>query len=82
MWYVLCNLVVIVANANATLGRQAVSPPTTNVNVGLGNAAVAEEQPKTEDRLSKNVKDRICHDFAVDSDLAGTVGKAPNTRIG
>jgi hypothetical protein len=40
---------------------------------------VGEQQPSTEDGLSKNIKDGVGNDLAIDTNAAGTVSEAPDT---
>lgn len=56
------------------------SPISTNLNVCLGDATMADEEPQTEDGLRKDVKNSICENFRVDGGLAGTIGEAPHTE--
>lgn len=71
-------LVVIIANADATLVGESVSPPTADFDVGLGDAAVAQEEPQTENRLGQYIEHSVGDDLAVNRSLAGTVGEAPD----
>lgn len=73
---------VIVAEAESALTVETVSPEATEVNIGLAELGVSDEQPSTEDRLSKNIKDGVGDDLAVDTDTTGTVSKAPNNGVG
>lgn len=73
------RLVLIVANANATLSRESMSPPTTDLNISLGNAAVAQQEPQSEDRFSQDVENSVRHDFTIDRGLASTIGETPHT---
>ena len=43
---------------------------------------MGEQEPEAEDRLGEHVKDSIGDDFAVDADVAGSVGNTPNTTVG
>jgi hypothetical protein len=40
---------------------------------------VSDDQPSTKDGLSKNIKDSVGNDLAIDTNLAGTVSEAPDT---
>lgn len=72
-------LVFVITNADATLSREAVGPPSTNLHVGFRDAAVTEQQPQTEDGLGQNVKYGVGQNLAIDTSLASTVGEAPHT---
>lgn len=74
-------LVVVVTDANATLGRQSVSPPSTNLHIGLRDATVTEQKPESEDWLGQNIKHSVRHNFTIDGRLAGTIGEAPHTGM-
>lgn len=54
------------------------SPVSTDLDVRLRDAAVADEQPEPKDGLGEDVKNSICEDFRVNGRLAGTIGEAPN----
>lgn len=54
-------------------------PETTEVNVGLGHALVAEKKPHAEDGLGKDVEDSVGNDLSVDGGLAGSIGDTPDT---
>jgi hypothetical protein len=70
---------VIVTDAESTLAVETVGPEATKVHIGLAELGVSDDQPSTEDGLSKNIKDSVGNDLAIDTDLAGTVSEAPNT---
>lgn len=74
------DLVIIVTNTDPALVRQAVSPISTDLNIRLWDAAVADQEPEAKDGLGENIKDSIGENLRVDGRLAGTVGEAPNTN--
>lgn len=41
---------------------------------------MGEEEPETEDGLGKDVEDSVGDDFAVDVDVAGSVGDTPDAE--
>lgn len=55
------------------------SPISPNLNVGLRDAAVTDEQPETEYALGHDVQHSIYQDLGVNRGLAGAVGKGPDT---
>lgn len=57
------------------------SPPATELDVRLWDAAVTQEQPEPEHRLGQDVKNGIRHDLAVDGSLAGAIGEAPDAEV-
>jgi hypothetical protein len=71
---------VIVTETESTLTVQAVGPETAKVDLGLAELSVGDDQPSTEDGLSKNIEDSVSDDLAIDTNTAGTVGEAPDTR--
>lgn len=74
------GLVIVITDANATLGGESVGPPAADLNVRLGDAAVAKQKPKSKDGLSQDIEDGVGHDFTIDRCLAGTIGKAPHAE--
>lgn len=57
------------------------SPPATNLNVRLGDAAVAQQKPQAKDRLGQDIEHGVRHNLTIDRCLAGAVGKAPDTKV-
>lgn len=70
---------VIVTKTESTLTVETIGPEATEINVGLAELSVGDDQPSTEDGLSKNIKDGVGHDLAINTNTAGTVGEAPDT---
>ena len=70
---------VVVTETESTLAVQAVGPEATKVDVGLAELSVGDDQPSTEDGLSKDIEDSIGDDLAVDTDTTGAISEAPNT---
>jgi hypothetical protein len=56
-----------------------VGPEATELNLALAKLGVGEQQPGAEDGLSKNVKNGVGDDLAVNTNTAGAVGEAPDT---
>ena len=71
---------VIVTDAESALTVETVGPEATKVDISLAELGVSDDQPGTEDGLSKNIKDGIGNDLAIDTNLAGTVSEAPDTE--
>ena len=71
---------VIVTDAESALAVETVGPEATKVDISLTELGVSDDQPSTEDGLSKNIKDGIGNDLAIDTNLAGTVSEAPDTE--
>lgn len=70
---------IIVLDADAALAAEALAPEAGDVDVGLRDAGVGDEQPQAEDGLGEDVEDGVGDDLAVDTDGAGAVSKAPDT---
>jgi hypothetical protein len=58
-----------------------VSPVAAELDIGLGDLAVGNEQPEAEDRLGEDIENGVKDDLGVDADLAGTIGDTPDTDI-
>ena len=69
---------VIITNADGTLAADTMGPEATNVEVGLLQALVSEQEPGTEDRLGKDVEDGIGDDLLIDIHVAGAVSDTPD----
>jgi len=69
---------LIVTDTDVTLGVKAVGPESTEINVGLGHALVAEKEPESENRLGHDVENGIGDDFSVDAGLAGAISDTPD----
>jgi hypothetical protein len=76
----LCALIII-ANTDAALRREAVSPEATEINVGLWHLGVGDEQPGPEDWLGEDVKDGIGNDLLVDIEDTGSVSDSPDAAM-
>lgn len=70
---------VIIVKAESALTVETVSPEATKVNISLAKLGVSDDQPCTEDGLSKDVKDGVGNDLAIDPNLAGTISESPDT---
>lgn len=70
---------VIVTETESTLTVKAVGPEAAEVNIGLAELSVGDDQPSTEDGLSKNIEDGVGDDLAINANTAGTVSEAPDT---
>lgn len=70
---------VIVTETESTLTVQAVGPEAAEVNIGFAELSVGDDQPSTENGLSKNIEDGVGDDLAINTNTAGTVSEAPDT---
>ena len=70
----------LVTDADAALGAETLRPVTSQVNVRLGDIAVADEQPKTKNGLGEDVQHKVDDDLGVDIRLAGKRCDAPDTE--
>jgi hypothetical protein len=71
---------VVVTNADGALVAETLTPEATDLNVGLGDALVGEEEPCTEDGLGEDVKDGVGNDLLVNVHVAGAIGDTPDTE--
>jgi hypothetical protein len=71
---------VIVTKAESTLTVETVGPEAAKVNISLTELSVGDDQPGTEDGLSKNIENGVGDDLAVNTDTAGAISEAPDTR--
>lgn len=69
---------IIVTKAERALTVKTVSPEATEIDIGLAELSVSDDQPSTEDGLSKHIKDGVGDDLAVDTNLTGTISEAPD----
>ena len=70
---------VIVTDAESALTVETVGPEATKVDISFAQLGGSDDQPSTEDGLSKNIKDSVGDDLAIDTNLASTVSEAPDT---
>lgn len=72
---------VVFTNADSTLAAEAVGPEAVELSITLAHVGVDNEEPGTEDSLGENVENGVGNDLSVNTDLAGTVGNTPDTRL-
>lgn len=72
---------VVVTEAESTLTVETVSPEATKVDISLTELGVSDDQPGAEDGLSKDIKDGVGDDLAIDTDATGTVSETPNAAV-
>jgi hypothetical protein len=75
------SLRTIVIETKGALTTQAMSPETSEINIGLGHLGVGKEEPETEDGLGENVQDSISDDLSVDRHFSGAISNTPNTTL-
>lgn len=81
-WAIHLGTLVVVTNADGALVAETLAPEATDLNVGLGDALVGEEEPGTEDGLGEDVKDGVGDDLLVNGSVAGAVSNTPDTGNG
>ena len=81
-WAIHLGTLVVVTNADGALVAETLAPEATDLNVGLGDALVGEEEPGTEDGLGEDVKDGVGDDLLVNGGGAGAVSDTPDTGNG
>lgn len=69
---------IIIANTDAALRGESVSPEATEINIGLRHLCVSNEEPCTEDWLGKNVKYGIGNNLLVDIEDERSVSDGPD----
>lgn len=69
---------VVVTDTDGALGTETLAPESTDVNVGLGDALVGDEEPGTEDGFGEDVKDGVGNDLLVNVHVAGAIGDTPD----
>ena len=70
---------VIVTDAESALTVETVGPEATKVDISLAELGVSDDQPGTEDGLSKNIEDGVGDDLAVNTNAASTISETPDT---
>ena len=73
------RLSTVVLETNSTLATEAVGPEATEIDVGLGDVGVGDQEPETEDGLVENVKNSVGNDLSINGELARAIGDTPNT---
>lgn len=81
-WAIHLGTLVVVTNADGALVAETLAPEATDLNVGLGDALVGEEEPGTEDGLGEDVEDSVGDDLLINGSVAGAIGDTPNARNG
>ena len=71
---------IVITKAKGALAVDAVGPESSQINIGLWDPGVGEEQPNTKDGFGQEVEHGIGDDFGVDRNLASTLGECPDTR--
>jgi hypothetical protein len=82
-WYACAihlGTLVVVTDADGALVAETLAPEATDLNVGLGDALVGEEEPCTEDGLGEDVEDGVGNDLLVNVHVAGAISDTPDTR--
>jgi hypothetical protein len=69
---------VIIANTDAALRGESVSPEATEINIGLRHLCMSKKEPCTEDWLGKNVKYGIGNNLLVDIEDKRSVSDGPD----
>lgn len=69
---------IIITETESTLAVKTVGPEATKVNIGLTELSMGDDQPGTEDGLSKYIENSVGDDLAIDTHTAGTVSEAPD----
>jgi len=81
-WAIHLGTLVVVTNADGALVAETLTPEAVDLNVGLRDALVGEEEPCTEDGLGEDVKDGVSDDLLVNGGVAGAISDTPDTGKG
>lgn len=75
------STILIVTKAETALVGDAIGPESTaEINVGLWEAGVGEEEPDAEYWLGEDVENSVGDDLTINGDGAGAVGNTPDTE--
>jgi hypothetical protein len=77
--YASCLRTIVLTKADGTLTAETVGPEAVELDIALTHLGVGDEQPGTEDTLGENIQDGIGNDLAINTNLAGAIGKTPDT---
>jgi len=80
LWAMHLGTLVVVTDTDGTLLAETLAPEATEVNVGLGELGVSEQEPGTENGLGKDVEDGVGNDLLVNVHDARTIGDTPDTK--
>lgn len=59
------STLIVIADTDGTLRAQSVCPEATDIDIGLRDGLVGEEQPSTENWLGKDVQNSVRDDLRV-----------------
>lgn len=72
------STLIIVADADGTLGTSSIGPVATNVGSGVAVFAGSGDDPETENSLGEDIEDSVDDDLSADLDLPGATGSTPD----
>jgi hypothetical protein len=75
-----CLSTVVLTKTDGTLLVETIGPEAIQLNITLTQLSVGNQEPGTKDTLGKDIQHSISDDLAVNTNLAGTVGKTPDTN--
>jgi len=69
---------LVIANSQVALTAKAIGPEAIK---GLNFATMCKEEPESENRLSKDVKNCISNDLSINRPLAGSIADTPDNWV-
>jgi len=73
---------LIIADADAALASsKALRPPSSHIDVCLGELPVCHEQPEAKDGLGEDIEDGVCDNLGINTRATGTIGNTPDDGI-
>jgi hypothetical protein len=72
------STLIIVADADGTLGTSSIGPVATNVGGGVAVLAGSGDDPETENSLGEDIEDSVDDDLSADLDLPGATSSTPD----
>lgn len=72
------STLIIITDADGTLGTSSIGPVATNVGSGVAVLAGSGDDPETEDSLGENIEDSVDDDLGADLDLPGATSSTPD----
>jgi hypothetical protein len=72
------STLIIVADADGTLGTSSIGPVATNVGGGVAVLAGSGDDPETENSLGEYIEDSVDDDLSADLDLPGATSSTPD----
>jgi hypothetical protein len=72
------STLIIVTDADGTLGTSSTGPVATNVGGGVAVLAGSSDDPETNNGLGEDIEDGVDDDLSADLDLPGATSSTPD----